>query len=248
MGSYEPYYKNYYSKIKSPKGRKLPSLNMNKLFKKIIFQLAGTLILIIFILICRWGYFSYTDKMYEYAKETVNTSFDYKGLYNNIKGTDIKTLPASIWNEINVFKNKVEETDKVKGYIKENFQTPLEGKITSAFGNRTDPVNGGDEAHDGIDISCALNTDVAACFSGTVKEAAEDKDFGKYIVIDHGDGIETKYGHLNSFLVDKGVKVEKGDIIGKSGNTGKVTGPHLHFSLSIMGTYKNPEEYISFKE
>ena len=67
-------------------------------------------------------------------------------------------------------------------------------------------------------------------------------------LINRGDGLETRYGHLNSFLVDKGVKVEKGDIIGKSGNTGKVTGPHLHFSLSVMGTYKNPEEYINFKE
>ncbi|MFA6939685.1 MAG: M23 family metallopeptidase [Clostridiaceae bacterium] len=248
MGSYEPYYKNYYSKIKSTKGRKLPSLNINKLFKKIIFQLAGTLILIIFILICRSRYFSYTDKMYEYAKETVNTNFDYNGLYNNIKSTDIKTLPAAIWNKINVFKDKVEETDKVKEYIKGNFQAPIDGKITSAFGSRTDLVDGGDQVHDGLDISCALNTDVAASFTGTVKEAAEDSDFGKYIVIDHGDGIETRYGHLNSFLVDKGVTVEKGDIIGKSGNTGKVTGPHLHFSLSIMGTYKNPEEYISFKE
>ncbi|MDV3428165.1 MAG: M23 family metallopeptidase [Bacillota bacterium] len=248
MGSYEPYYKNYYNKIKTSKGRSLPSFSMNKLFNKIIFQLAGTLILIIFILICRSGYFSSTDKMYEYAKKTVNTSFDYMGLYNNIKGTDIKTLPASIWNKINVFKDKVEETDKVKEYVKENFQAPIEGKITSKYGNRADPVDGGDEGHDGVDISCALNTDVAASFSGTIKETAEDADFGKYIVIDHGDGIETRYGHLNSFLVDKGVTVEKGDIIGKSGNTGKVTGPHLHFSLSVMGTYKNPEEYITFKE
>lgn len=248
MGSYEPYYKNYYNKMKTTRWRKMPALNKNKIFKKIIFQLTGTLILIVLILICRLGYWGITDKIYGYAKETVNNSFDYKGLYNNIKAVDIKTLPVSIWNKINLFKDKVEETDKVKEYINENFIPPLTGEITSKFGNRTDPIDGGAEVHDGIDISCAVNTDVAASFDGTVKEVNEDSEFGKYIIIDHNDGIETKYGHLNSFMVDKGVKVEKGDIIGKSGNTGKVTGPHLHFSLSIMETYKNPEEYINFKE
>lgn len=248
MGSYEPYYKNYYGRMKSSKAPKLPVFNKNNLFRKIVFQLSGTLVLIVFILICRSGWFSITDNINEFTKKTLNTSFDYKEFYNNIKSTDIKTIPASIWNKINLFKDKVEETDKIKAFTKENFQTPLDGKITSEFGNRTDPVDGEDAFHDGIDIACDLNTDVAACFSGTVKEVNEDNDLGKYIVIDHGDGLETRYGHLNSFLVDKGVKVEKGDIIGKSGSTGKATGPHLHFSLSVMGIYKNPEEYLNFKE
>lgn len=64
-------------------------------------------------------------------------------------------------------------------------------------------------------------------------------------MIDHGEGIETKYGHLNLLSVKKGIEVKKGEVIGKSGNTGKSTGPHLHFELLYMGESKNPEDYIA---
>ncbi|RHW66771.1 M23 family peptidase, partial [Clostridium botulinum] len=96
-----------------------------------------------------------------------------------------------------------------------------------------------------IDIDAKENTEVLASFGGTVKECGEDKELGKYILLDHGQGIETKYAHLNKIKVKKGEEVKKGKDIAESGNTGKSTGAHLHFEIIYMGENKNPQDYFS---
>lgn len=118
------------------------------------------------------------------------------------------------------------------------------GWISSSFGNRVDPFTGKIEFHPGIDISIKPGTEVYATAAGIVKEAntkiIPNKGYGMYIVIDHGFGYETLYGHLSKIFVKKGQKVNRWDLIGLTGNTGKSTAPHLHYSVSIRGEMKNP--------
>ena len=129
--------------------------------------------------------------------------------------------------------------------IKKEFILPIEVTETSAFGYRKDPITKKNKLHSGIDIDAKMNTDVKASFSGKIKECSEDSEQGKYILIDHGNGLETKYCHLNEILIKKEDVVKKSQIIAKSGNTGKSTGPHLHFELLYMGENKNPNDYFS---
>lgn len=253
MGSYDPYYKNYYNSIKAPKRKEIHLIKKEDIIKKIIFQLSGTLVLVLILIICKVSTLDIANKLYKLSKENINISLDYKKVLSKIESVDIKEIPDIVINKIKSIKDinqgvdVINENSQVE-FIKINYILPLNGEITSPYGLRESPIDKSQENHEGIDISCPINTDVAACYKGTIKDVGEDENFGKYIVIDHGNGIVSKYGHLNSFLIDKDVVVEKGDIIGKSGATGKVTGPHLHFALFINDKSVNPEEYINIKE
>lgn len=115
---------------------------------------------------------------------------------------------------------------------------PAVGQITSGFGWRPG------EFHYGVDIAAPTGTPILAADSGTVVRAEWYAGYGKMIVIDHGGGkVKTVYGHLSVILVDVGDTVEKGQLIGKVGNTGRSTGPHLHFEIRIDGNPVNPLNY-----
>ncbi|OQY02501.1 MAG: metalloendopeptidase [Desulfobacteraceae bacterium 4572_130] len=118
------------------------------------------------------------------------------------------------------------------------------GWITSRFGYRKSPFTGKKEFHAGLDIANRIGTKIIATANGKISYAQRKKIIGKMIVIDHGHGIVTKYGHLNKILIKKGDKVKRGDIIAFMGNTGISTGPHLHYEIKINGVSVNPEKYI----
>jgi len=115
------------------------------------------------------------------------------------------------------------------------------GRRSSGFGTRIDPFNKhGFEFHSGIDIACPVNTRVRAARKGSVVFCGHRGGYGKLIVIRHEHGYKTYYGHLNRSLVKKGQAVGSGDIIALSGNTGRTTGPHLHFEIRRAGKAVNP--------
>jgi len=120
------------------------------------------------------------------------------------------------------------------------------GDISSPFYDRVNPFNSSKTTfHYGIDIAARAGTDVLAAGDGTVLEVGKDSVYGNYMIIDHGNGITTKYAHLQSKpLVAEGDDVCAGDVIGKVGSTGKSTGPHLHFELRINGSAHNPANYL----
>lgn len=124
------------------------------------------------------------------------------------------------------------------------FSMPLEGKITSPFEKRENPITKEIENHTGIDIDAPLNTDVKTAYEGKVIRAEENPFYGKFIMIEHKNKLVSLYGHLNEILVNVGDNIEMGDIIAKSGSSGKSTGPHLHFEIRKDGTCVNPEEYL----
>jgi hypothetical protein len=117
---------------------------------------------------------------------------------------------------------------------------PVQGKITSFFGPRRSPKRGASRWHKGIDISAPRGTPVAAVAPGLVAFQGRDKAYGKTIVLDHGDGLITRYAHLDGYTVNKGSRVEAGQTIGTVGRTGRATGCNLHFETVLDGVPRDP--------
>ncbi|MCK5242571.1 peptidoglycan DD-metalloendopeptidase family protein [bacterium] len=124
------------------------------------------------------------------------------------------------------------------------FRSPLAGRYTSFVGMRIHPVLGFSKFHNGVDIACPMNTWVGAAAGGTIIAAGWGGALGKYIKIDHHNGYKTVYGHLNKSYVRKGQKVKKGKLIGRAGKTGRVTGPHLHFTIYENGRVVDPMDFL----
>lgn len=120
----------------------------------------------------------------------------------------------------------------------------VRGRLSSNFGYRTHPISGRRIFHNGIDIAAATGTAVNAYADGRVTHVARDNTLGKYITIDHGGGLQTRYLHLSATRVSVGDNVSAGQRIGSVGNTGYSTGPHLHFEVLKNGSFVNPWNYI----
>jgi len=137
------------------------------------------------------------------------------------------------------------DTNSVNTAAKVTFQMPVNGRISSAFGNRFHPIDRRLKFHGGIDIAVPKNTPVSAAADGIVKFAGWKGGYGNVVIIEHPDGSETLYGHNEKLLVAEGQKVSGGDLISLSGSTGKSTGPHLHFEIRRNGQLVNPSEFLS---
>ncbi len=121
---------------------------------------------------------------------------------------------------------------------------PVEGPVTGSFGERIDPFNGEGAFHSGIDIGAIFGQPIIAPAAGTVEFADLMGGYGRAVVIDHGRGITTRFGHLKSFAVFPGQHVQRGDVIGYVGDSGRSTGPHLHYEVRINNVPVNPHKYL----
>jgi murein DD-endopeptidase MepM/ murein hydrolase activator NlpD len=123
---------------------------------------------------------------------------------------------------------------------------PVRGQITGGFGERMDPLSGEEAVHAGVDISAPKGTEVEASGDGIVVEAGRhESGYGNEIIIDHGNGIRTKYAHLSQVDVVIGQEVKHGEVIGAVGMTGRSTGPHLHYEVLVNSTPVNPAKFLS---
>ena len=113
----------------------------------------------------------------------------------------------------------------------------------SGYGWRVDPIYNTRKFHEGMDFSAAIGTPVYATGNAVVKETGWQQGYGNTIVLDHGYGYITRYAHLSQIMVSKGQQVVRGENIGKVGNTGKSTGPHLHYEVIYKGQVQNPVNY-----
>lgn len=116
-------------------------------------------------------------------------------------------------------------------------------QMASGYGTRIDPIYGTARFHAGMDFAANIGTPVYSTGDGTVVLAEWKEGYGKCIIIDHGYGYTTLYGHLNEYKVRPGQKVARGEKIGEVGNTGKSTGPHLHYEVHLKGQPDNPAKY-----
>ena len=122
---------------------------------------------------------------------------------------------------------------------------PDSHQINSPFGWRIHPITGTSKFHSGVDINASYGSSVLAADSGTVILAGWNGGYGNCIVISHGNGITTLYGHLSSIIVSSGQSVSQGQTIGYVGSTGNSTGPHLHWEVAVNGTQVNPLDYAT---
>jgi murein DD-endopeptidase MepM/ murein hydrolase activator NlpD len=121
---------------------------------------------------------------------------------------------------------------------------PVEGPVTGSFGERIDPFNGEGAFHSGVDIGAVFGQPIIAPADGMVDFADFMGGYGRAIILDHGHGITTRYGHLKSFAVFPGQHVHRGDTIGYVGDSGRSTGPHLHYEVRINDIPVNPHKYL----
>jgi murein DD-endopeptidase MepM/ murein hydrolase activator NlpD len=121
---------------------------------------------------------------------------------------------------------------------------PVEGRVASSFGEREDPINGEGAFHTGVDIDAPYGTPVRASADGTVAGAQMGAGYGREVTVDHGHDVITLYGHLSAVAVYPGQHVTRGEIIGYVGESGRATGPHLHYEVRLHNVPVNPYKYL----
>ena len=121
---------------------------------------------------------------------------------------------------------------------------PIEGRVASSFGEREDPINGEGAFHTGVDIDAPYGTPVRASADGDVTGAEMGAGYGREVVLDHGHDVLTVYGHLSAIAVVPGEHVTRGQVIGYVGESGRATGPHLHYEVRLHNVPVNPHKYL----
>ena len=122
---------------------------------------------------------------------------------------------------------------------------PVNGRLLSRYGEREDPFSGEGAMHTGVDISASMGTPVHAAADGIVAFSEMFSGYGRMVIIDHGGGMTTRYAHLSKFEVVTGQEIRRGDVLGFSGASGRVTSPHLHFEVRLGGSPVNPYPYLT---
>ncbi|HHV30630.1 M23 family metallopeptidase [Acetivibrio mesophilus] len=170
----------------------------------------------------------------------INDVNKLKGILDKLE--EINGDDTDILNDLN------QTQSKLKDYI-DSIPTlwPASGRISSNFGSRSDPFNFSEKKHEGIDIAADSGTIIKASASGKVTLSDWYGNYGKCIIIDHGYGLSTLYGHCLTLLVEEGQTVNKGDKIATVGSTGRSTGPHLHFEVRLNGVPTDPLQYLDSK-
>ncbi len=188
------------------------------------------------------------------TQEQIEENLDEDNLNDSVvKGTivmvfDSMSVPASkiysIWSNATVNPycidlSKMPDTTfiSLSGYVH-----PVSGRITSNFGFRRW------RWHYGTDLKVQVGDSIHSSFSGMIRIAKRSRTFGNYVVIRHNNGLETIYGHLSKILVNVNQRIKAGEVLGLGGNTGRSTGPHLHYELRYLGNSINPSDIINLPE
>lgn len=192
----------------------------------------------------------------EMASDKIASALDEAGLKGASEGIDKVGVggPLVPVSAANTFDFKVSELDEALGRLdkmKRIVQTyplanPLPGQpITSRFGYRKDPILGTAALHAGMDFSAPVGMPIRATGTGVVITAGWNGGYGRMVEIRHVGGYTSRYAHMSQILVKEGDKIERGTIVGKSGNSGRSTGPHLHYEVRREGRAANPLRFIS---
>jgi murein DD-endopeptidase MepM/ murein hydrolase activator NlpD len=157
----------------------------------------------------------------------------------------LQNVLSSLEGHLNIVRRSVEKREALSNATPSIW--PIHGWLSAGFGMRPDPFTGAADFHPGLDISAEKGTAIRATAAGTVQLAAPSGDYGNLVVIDHGFGLVTRYGHMSRFAVWQGQQVKRGDVIGYVGATGRATGPHLHYEVLANGKLMNPLQLLTGK-
>ncbi|MEG1846175.1 MAG: M23 family metallopeptidase [Oscillospiraceae bacterium] len=188
-------------------------------------------------------------ELYTSMCEKDMTPEEIKSVFKTV--TDFIILPATEQNQEPVedeldgqggedLKLPIEKTSFSPIMITYKFTKPLDGKITSKFGYRINPVTNKYGFHTGMDIAAKQGTNIASAYDGTIKKVGFSAGRGNYVIIEHAKAVETVYCHCSEILASEGAVIRSGETIAKVGTTGESTGPHLHFEIHINGVICNP--------
>lgn len=180
--------------------------------------------------------------------ETINHYLRARGIKSKLKGPEGGPADSSFLSaeEIGSFyENYIRKIGQNLAYTPLGY--PFRGQITSTFGHRENPMGRGVETHPGLDFRAPMGSSVKSMAKGTVIFAGRNGGYGNCIKLKHGNGFETIYGHLSKILVSKGQQIDIGQVIGKSGSTGRSTGPHLHYEIHRYGKKVDPQSFLTLK-
>jgi len=155
----------------------------------------------------------------------------------------LRTLLESLASRLDVVSRSVDRRNALAAATPSIW--PAQGWLSSTMGRRADPITGGEDFHSGLDIAGERGQPVFATAAGTVTHVGYQGGYGNLIVLDHGFGLETRYGHLLNYSVKVGAHVKRGDVIGHVGNSGRSTGYHLHYEVLANGKLLNPLQLLS---
>ena len=173
------------------------------------------------------------------------SSFSYAQSLNELSSLRTTALSGELTQAYALGINPITSGSNWRKLLEAPTLWPVMGRISSSFGERQDPINGEEGSfHPGIDIAAAFGTPVRAPADGIVVKASFGDGYGREIIIDHGNGISTVYGHLSGYAVTPGERVRRGQVIGYLGDSGRSTGPHLHYEVRIHDAPVNPHKYL----
>jgi len=169
---------------------------------------------------------------------------DQSGLIRSMHD-QVEQLESASFNQEQDFTSLLDQLEEKKNLLACTPSIrPAKGWLSSRFGYRISPFTGRRELHAAYDIANREGTPIVSPANGVVTFSGKKGLYGNLIIIDHGYGLVTRYGHLKSMDVKKGSKVKRGDVIAKMGSTGRSTGPHVHYEVRLNSVPVNPEKYI----
>lgn len=177
-----------------------------------------------------------TNISVEHLQRTVPSATRQSETPEMISDEELSVLPLAISGEADTGREALE---RLRNGPETGFAWPVTARITSSFGMRWGRM------HEGVDLGVSTGTPVRAAADGVVKSAGWSGGYGRLLVIDHGGGWETYYAHLSEFRVAKGDMVRKGQVVARSGNTGRTTGPHLHFEIRRDNKPLDPLRFLN---
>lgn len=241
MGHYNSQYESYYSSIvnkrntsgyygvnreKKPKGKWI--------VRRLMQELCGVLAMLVFVIFCKFVVTPETVAAYNYSKNIVNSTYDYENIISKVKNIDTnKSFQDRIVELIDNLKSKFTGGQTIREKIKDKFSLPVNGNIIN-------------ENEEGITIQSTKGAKIMASFHGRVKECGVDNKLGSYVLIDHGEGIETLYSNLENIVVNENDEVKKGEVIAQS--KGSETKDYITFQVLFMGQNKGLERIIGYKD
>ncbi|MBE7035060.1 MAG: M23 family metallopeptidase [Ruminococcaceae bacterium] len=164
--------------------------------------------------------------------------------------TDFAAIPSQLRDFLASYQKQqsTRRTLEQSSSLSANLLCPTDAVITSPFGSRTDPQTGEEAFHYGVDLGAAKGDKIVCAADGVVAEAGESEDYGHYLLISHADELYTLYAHCETVLFAAGESVQAGQLIATVGDSGRVTGPHLHFEVRKGDTWLDPAQLIDFKQ